>query len=362
MQSLIQRTWQQRSFQRLAVQRAGDSTAQKATVSFRPLPFVRQGHIQTVLGRALPRGIVVRNFEQPVLLDAGHDVTGCDPDGRVRLLGYYTPSLTATGARGLVLLLHGWEGCSHSPTNIVMADSLVRAGYAVFRLNVRDHGPNLHFDRYTLNRGLFLGTLLDEIASATQTVARMAGHRPFYIVGGSMGGNLAMRLALRHAQTPFHNLEHVVAICPALEPAHATDAIDRFAPYRRYFRSQWLHSLLAKEQLYPDLYQFAPIKSIPLIRDMTEWLVRALDLFADADDYFAHYRVAPQDIEPLNVRTTIITAENDAVIPVADIRALPAHPMLDVRIHPTGGHMGFVDVFPVRHWLPGAVLQAIRPL
>jgi predicted alpha/beta-fold hydrolase len=278
----------------------------------------------------------------------------------VRLLGYYNASRQPGMSRGLVLLLHGWEGCSHSTYNLIQSQVLAEEGYDVFRLNLRDHGPRHLLNPCSLNRGLFLGTLIEEVATAAQRVAELAGERPFYIVGASMGGNFALRLALRHGQQPFPNLAKVVAVCPAINPARATDALDSHPATRRYFRQRWLRSLRDKQRLYPDLYDFRPLEQVGLVRDMTDWLIRhygglAQDRFPNADAYFRSYAAAPSSFADLRVPVTIIAAANDPVIPVNDFYELPAHPLLKLQVHPTGGHCGFMDVLPMRHHMPAMV-------
>ena len=109
--------------------------------NFQPRRFVRSATAQTVLAMWQPPGIDVTLDEQPLLLDAGQDRTGLDPQRPVRLLGYYNASRRQGPSKGLVLILHGWEGCSHSNYNLIQAQLLAEAGYDVFRLNLRDHGP-----------------------------------------------------------------------------------------------------------------------------------------------------------------------------------------------------------------------------
>lgn len=337
---------------------------QKINKPFAPHRWVRAGHIQTLLARYQPRYLGKTQGEYPLLLDAGPDVTGYAPEHPVRLLGYYTPNATANPSRGLVLTLHGWEGCSHSTYNLLITYALTAAGYDVFRLNLRDHGPGIHVNPYALNPGLFLGTLLDEAATAVQRVAEMAGEQPFYLVGASMGGNFALRLAARHRYTPFHHLQKVIAFNPAINPATATAAIDRQRLFRQYFRKRWFSSLRAKQALFPHLYNFDPLAQIPLITDMTEWLVQHYGGyyggFSSAAAYFNAYAVQDDAFGALNVPTTIITARNDPVIPSSDFAKLTPHPLLDVQIHPSGGHVGFVDIFPLEHKLPGLLLDELR--
>ncbi len=331
---------------------------------FLPHRLVRSGHIQTLLARQRPRGAARQvAYEQPILLDAGPSATPLDAGQHVRLLAYYTPCLSTIERRGLVLMLHGWEGCSHSPYDIMMTDTLVAAGFDVVRLNFRDHGPNYHTNPYTLNQGLFLGTLLDEAVYVTQAVASLAAGLPFYIVGVSMGGNFALRLACHHRQQPFANLTKVIAINPAANPARATDLIDGHPIYRHYFRKRWLGSLRAKQRFFPELYDFNGLAQLPTIRGMTDWLVQRYGHFygdfQTAAAYFAQYTVQAAELAQLAVPVTLIAALDDPVIDAADLLAFQPHPLLDRQLHPTGGHVGFVSIFPFQHHLPTMVLQAL---
>ena len=74
-----------------------------------------------------------------MILDAGEGI---------RLLGFHSPQPDKR-AKGLVILLHGWEGSSDSTYILRAGRCLYRHGYDVFRLNYRDHGESHH-----LNEGL----------------------------------------------------------------------------------------------------------------------------------------------------------------------------------------------------------------
>jgi len=338
--------------------------SQQSTLAFRPHPLLRPSLAQTLLSMRRPPDVAerLRASEQPILFDAGKDTTGYESS--VRLIGYYNPAQPSTAhasaRRGLVMTLHGWTGCSHSTYNLVLSDALLRAGYDVVRLNLRDHGPNYYLDRVRLNTGIFLGTLIEEAAVATRRVAELADTHPFYIVGASMGGNFALRLALWHARQPFPNLRRVVAISPAIDPATATDAIDANPLYRHYFRTNWLDSLLAKQAAFPHLFDLTALESISSIRAMTDWLIQRYSIYKNTADYFAQYAVRADALRALTVPTTIIMARNDHVIPSTDFAHLPDHPILDLRMYETGGHVGFMHGFPPQHVLPDMVLASFN--
>jgi predicted alpha/beta-fold hydrolase len=209
-----------------------------------------------------------------------------------------------------------------------------------------------------------MGTLLDEIAAAVQHIAEMAGDKPFYIVGASMGGNLALRLAIRHSWQPLHNLTKVIAINPAINPQRTVHALDAQPAYLRYFRTRWLRSLQTKQRFFPQLFRFDELAKIPKVHQMTEWIIERYGehygAFSSADDYYRSYSVIGDALKDLAVPTTIITAANDRVVPVVDFYNLAQHPLLDLQIHATGGHVGYMDLFPLRHTLPRLMLAALH--
>lgn len=365
-----------------------------------PLPF-QNGHLQTALALVKPDADDAYHIDQPLVVDAGPDL--CDTavtaqqQRRVQLMAYYTsrrqpdapapadlltagrnngaagthranahhqPLYSSDKQRGLVLMLHGWLGCSHSNYNRATTAALTHAGYDVVRLNLRDHGPDYHVQSAAMNPGIFLGILIEEAHCAAQQLALLAGDRPFFIVGVSMGGNFALRMAQRHATDPIVNLRKVIAINPAVNPASATDNVDRFPFYRRFFRRRWLMSLLTKQALHPELYDFAELRHYPTIRGMTERLIarygERFGTFRTADEYFAQYAVAPATLGDLTVSTTIITAQDDPIIDAREFQDLPVNSRLTLQLHPTGGHVGYVSLFPKTHYLPQAVLRALN--
>lgn len=330
------------------------------SADFLPRRFVRGGNLQTLLARRQPAENLVRRLEQPMLLDAGPDESGVDPDKPVQMLGYYNAPLRPAIHKGLILLFHGWMGSSHSADVQYLAEAALRKGYSTFRINLRDHGPALHVNPYALNKGLFGGPYLHEVATVARTAALLAGDRPVYLVGGSLGGNFVLRLAALQGQDAIPNLAQTIAICPAVNPGDALAAIDRHPLYRAFFRRVWYRSLRAKQQVFPNFYDFAPMAKLRRIQDMTNWILERHGIWKDAYEYYAGYTVTPEMLALLRTPTTIIAARNDAIIPIEGIARLKPHENLQIKLQTTGGHMGFVDVFPYRRWLPGAVLMQLE--
>jgi hypothetical protein len=271
----------------------------------------------------------------------------------VRLLGFDLPH---PAPRGRVVLIHGWEGSSDSTYVRTTAASLYRAGYNVFRLNLRDHGPSHH-----LNEGVFLAVYLDEVVEAVTRLAGEVPHLQVALCGFSLGGNFALRIAGRWGAAPPVNIRQVVAVSPAIDPIHSTESIDRHPALLWYFRRKWRRSLQRKQALFPKRYDFSDIPPEMNLMEMTEQLIPRVSTYRDARSYLAAYAVTPAVFQRIRVPTAAITAVDDPVIPVADLTALPENPHVERIIHPHGGHNGFLEA-GLRPWYERWLVQRLEKL
>ena len=317
--------------------------------SFYPHPLIRNRHLQTIASSLFrPQATALRQAAREMILDTA--------DG-VRLLGFYSPQ-PAGQAKGLVLLLHGWLGSVDASYIIAMGAYLYQRGYAVFRLNLRDHGNTHH-----LNPDIFRSDRLAEVFGAARHIAQLEPDRPFHIVGNSLGGNFALRLAWQHTTTPLPNLGHTIAFCPVLDPHQTTENLDNGAKlYLTYFRRKWRRGMQKKQARFPDRYDFTPEIAAPTCMGMTEIFVRRYSPYPDARAYFAAYTITHDMMTTLASPTTIITAADDPVVPVSQFSPfLHLTPNLRVHIQPYGGHVGFVDILPLRLWSCTATLAILEP-
>lgn len=308
------------------------------TQAFNPPFYIRNAFAQTFL--ASSKLGTKRN--NPVLTHA-HEVI-LNPVGDVRLQGFYSPQPNGQ-AKGVVMLLHGWEGSVNSAYILRTGKFLYESGFSIFRLNYRDHGETHH-----LNPGLFYAILLDEVFSAVQQVAGYESGLPFTLIGFSMGGNFALRIARKCAGQPIPNLNHVFSISPVLDPEKSTYAIDAYPFLQKYFRKKWSDSMRKKQALYPDLYDFNDVFPIETITEMTAVMLRRYTEYKDPSDYFRQYSVLGDALASLTVPLTIITAQDDPIIPVEDFYELKLQHSTELLIQPYGGHNGFLESVSGKVW------------
>ncbi len=284
------------------------------------------------------------------LLAASRDeIVDCG-DG-VRLLGHY--SAQARESKGLVVLLHGWEGSAAASYVVSVGGLLYDAGYAVFRLNFRDHG-----DTFALNRELFHSCRIDEVVGALAAIVARAERA--FLVGHSLGGNFALRAAAR-APAAGIRLAKVVAVCPVLHPASTMRALeDGLWIYRQYFLRRWRRSLLAKAACFPELYDFGNLRRFPTLTATTEFFAKRYARFPDLDAYLNGYAITGNALAHLAVPAKLIAAADDPVIPIADLDDLATPAALSVQVMQHGGHCAFLEDYRLRSWLDRTVLAELE--
>jgi predicted alpha/beta-fold hydrolase len=281
---------------------------------------------------------------RPEVLDCG--------DG-IRLLGLY--SAVPGASRGLAILLHGWEGSAEASYVLSVGARLHEAGFEVFRLNFRDHG-----ETHALNRELFHSCRIDEVVQATRSA--MAAHpaEKTFLIGHSLGGNFAMRVAVR-APAAGLDLTKVVAICPVLRPQSTMRALENgLWVYRDYFLWRWRRSLLAKAACFPDLYDFGDLRRFPTLTATTEFFVKRYTPFPDLDAYLQGYAITGDVLAGLTIPTRLIAAADDPVIPIVDLDDLARPAALEIEVFQRGGHCAFLESYRLRSWLDRAVLAELE--
>lgn len=297
-----------------------------------PCAPLRSGHLQSALHSLPPlslqsrrRASALRSHAQSVLIECGEGV---------RLQAQYTAAAQGS-ARGVAVLLHGWEGSAESSCVLSLGAHLYESGYAVLRLNLRDHGDSQH-----LNREIFHSCRLAEVVGAVQAVALRFEGTPLFLAGFSLGGNFLLRVAAQPALPA--NVRGVVAISPVLDPAKSLLALERgISIYRRAFMRRWIRSLRRKQQLWPGLHDFSALLRLRDIRAMTAALVRGHTTFPDLDAYLRGYDITGGRLASLCVPASLLLAEDDPIVPAADLARLAPSERLQIWRSRFGGHCGF---------------------
>ena len=303
---------------------------------FQPPWPLTSGHIQTMLSSSgvrrtlLPkRAYRVTEGAQEVMVDGGEGI---------RLTGSFTPQKSQPQSRGLAVLFHGWEGSVDSTYVLQTGSRLLEDGWDIFRLNFRDHGES-----HGLNEALFHSCRIDEVVHALGDIARRWPARVMALAGFSLGGNFALRVALK---APAHGiaLHYALAVCPIIDPSEGLFSLEATAPwfYQAYFMNKWRRSLRAKQKAFPEVQYFELQELKQNLRGLTESLVLRHTDFDSLEAYLEGYSVAGRALAQMQIPATILTARDDPVIPVAAFEKLELPDNVELDIATYGGHCGFI--------------------
>jgi predicted alpha/beta-fold hydrolase len=311
-------------------------------VDYRPPRWLRNPHLQSLLSStAWRRRTGGKRLQRLGATTVEHVV---EVEDGVRLQGFHS-TIAGREPRGLVVLLHGWEGSAESGYMRHSAAQLLERGFDVFRLNFRDHGGTHH-----LNKEMFHSNRLAEVVQAVGRIAEQYPARPLLIAGYSLGGNFALRVALAAPDAGIPLL-HATAVCPAIDPAGVLHALERGFPlYHWYFMRKWRRSLLRKRELFPDYLDFDDRVLALDMRGLTDWMVQRHTTLGGLDDYFDGYNIGGGRLANLQVPVSVLAAADDPVCPIDALPGLglPAHSTLQVADF--GGHCGFIEGADLRGW------------
>lgn len=306
---------------------------------FRPLPFLSNPHVQTLLGAFLPgRGCPPPRRRHVVAL----------PDGDALLLHENTPPRWRPGDP-MALLVHGLTGC-HASTHIRrMAALLLARGVRTFRIDLRGAGLGIGLARQTYHAGRS-----EDGRAALAFLHGESPTSPLLLLAVSLGANMALKLTSEAADEPVPGLARVAAVNPPIDLARCAELImlPRNRLYERRFTRDLVRDALRRQSHFPDV----PTPLFP--GDLT--LIGFDDVytaprngFLDAADYYRQASSFPL-IPRIALPTLILTARDDPFIAVEPFEELRAPANVAIHIAPFGGHVGYVG------WERGVIRWAER--
>lgn len=319
---------------------------------FEPQRLLRHAHVQSVLATKSPRRRLWRSRGSQMEAQAHYQLL--DAGEGVRLCGWLSAQAGGHPARGSVVLIHGWEGSHDSVYLYSMACALHGAGYEVFRLNLRDHGDSFH-----LNEDVFHSARIDETVRAIASIPWQDREAPLSVVGFSLGGSFALRVARRGPELGLRP-SLCVGISPLMQPASALHAIDH-GPlvYRVYFMQKWRRSLRAKAAAWPQRWHFEEAE-LPRgsIYAATQRFAERYLPFGPVENYFQAYALTGQMLMDAAAPVAVIAAQDDPVTPFRDLAGLEAGgSVLAFEAPRRGGHCGFIENLGLETWSEHKVLE-----
>jgi predicted alpha/beta-fold hydrolase len=302
-------------------------------------PWRGGGDFQTILGRYWPASVDERRW--PCL------ERYFDTEEGVRVLA----KAQDQGGERTLLAVHGLTSCSEARYMLSLATLALERGWNVIRLNVRNCGgtetlcPTLYHSGLTVD----LRHVVDQLAP-----------RPLCVLGFSMGGNMALKLAGEWGEAPP---AHVRGVCGISVPIRLADCSRRIGEPRNFVYEQrflrHLHATFAlKKRLMPEC--FAHLNGVPArsIWDFDDRITAPAFGFRGAADYYARASAAGV-LSRVGVPALLIQAEDDPFIPfsVYEDGAFASNGNVTLLRARAGGHVAFLNRSGHRFW---AEEQALR--
>jgi uncharacterized protein len=304
---------------------------------FRPRRFLRNGHLQTIMGNYLPR---VDALPAPVA-----ELVEVSPatDGRIAsqvLCHCHWQAAEVRAERPTAILVHGLEGSSNSQYVVGNSNKLWRAGCNIVRMNMRNCGAT-----EALTPTLYHSGLSDDVLAVMNHFVAQHGLRSVSLIGYSMGGNLVLKLAGELGTDAPPELRSVIGVSPAVDLASSADALHH--PQNRLYERKFLRALLRrfryKATLFPGVYDASLTTSIKSLREFDDKITALYSGFSGASDYYDR-AAAANVLDRIAVPALVLHALDDPFIRLTETtrEKIRANPHITLIESAHGGHCAFL--------------------
>ncbi|MCE5316066.1 MAG: alpha/beta fold hydrolase [Parachlamydia sp.] len=285
-------------------------------LDFRPLWGITSPHFHLIVPAYLPAGKPPASEQW--LVDIGnHDRLSCEvstPDGWK--IGDPT-----------VALLHGLGGCHTSRYMVRMARKLIQRGFKVLWINLRGSGSGKGLSLLPYSAGNSA-----DVLHVVQKLKQETPESELTLIGFSLGGNIALKLAGELGEEAGKFLKQVIAVCPSINLAQTTRWIQRKGNflYHRYYLKHLLEQARpwVKENFH-SIYAYDDKVTGPL------WG------FSGADEYYQKCS-SKFFIDKIRCPTRLLFAEDDLFVSMECLEEISIPSQVEIYATQHGSHMGFL--------------------
>lgn len=309
--------------------------------SFAAPPWLRNGHVQTVLPVLLPRRRGALGRKEILEL----------ADGDFVELRWHE-----AGHKRLAILSHGLEGSAEAIYIRGLARTLIRAGWDVLAWNYRGCGGVTN----RLLRSYHSGES-DDLRQVVNHAHATGSYGQIALIGFSLGGNITLKY-LGEAP-PLAEIVAAVAVSAPVDLASSAKALDDRQGNRLYLR-RFLKTLTAKMQAksarFPGQLNVEGVQAIQTIREFDDRFTAPMHGFVDADDYWKRASSLPH-LPAIRVPALLLNAQDDPLLAApsfpTELASTSPHLHLETPAH--GGHVGFLDV-RLRPWHERRIVEFLN--
>jgi predicted alpha/beta-fold hydrolase len=292
---------------------------------FRPLPFLSNPHVQTVVGH-----FVSWTTRPPA---AERDFVRL-PDGDAVAV-HENRSPQWQPGDDCVLLVHGLGGSHRSKYLQRIARRLLRFPLRVYRMDLRGAG-----DSATHCRRLYNAACSEDVRAVVEAIRLVNPESRVLLAGFSLGGNIVLKLAGEAATKPLDGLAAVAAVNAPIDLIHCSRLIQGYPLYDRFYVRGLMRQVRDHARVHPGVEVPVFPKTMTL-RTFDDVYTAPRGGFRDAVDYYERASAAPL-VPRIGVPAFLLTAKDDPFVAWEPYAELPRRDGQEIVIAPQGGHLGFL--------------------
>lgn len=292
------------------------------------------GHLQTLLGHLIP---------SPRLSAAGekHFVELSDGD---RLVGF----LYKGTSNVMVSLYHGLSGDIEADYMQRTAIQYLALGHSVFLVNHRGAGEGVGLAQYPYHSGR-----AEDVSQVIKYLRDLFPQKKQIAAGFSMSGNII--LYLLSGQRGEHLPDGAIAVNAPIDLSACSELLNR--GFNRAYDLRFVRRIVQQKSL-----KISPWSTLTMIDDL---YTAPQCGFKDRHDYYKTCSSKPH-LHKIKTPACVLTAEDDPFIPVQDYRDAQWSPAVELKIHPWGGHLGYMSArknrFGNHRWLDEYMVESLNSL
>ena len=312
---------------------------------FEPLWPFHSGWAQTLAANFAPQiGQSRVDAVHKVMLPDGDCVTICE-----NVSPQWRP-----GQR-IVCIVHGLTGSAFSKDSSRLSRVMMRQGYRVMRINLRNAGPGFGLSKHYYNAGCSA-----DLRVVHEWVSDRYPTSPVTQIGFSLGGNVSLKMAGEDGTNPSGNLDSLIAVCPPADLSASSAKLE--APenrlFNRYFAGRMIRHLKRLNRRRKDSFLPAMPNSFTL-KTIDDLYTAPVAGFASADEYYKNSGSITL-IPKIEIPTLILGAMDDPVIATNALLGLAPAPHHSLWLTKRGGHCGYIG-FGGYHadmrWMDAAIVK-----
>ncbi len=303
--------------------------------------------MQTIAANFWPRGDDLANFPCETLLYR------TEPDVLVEARLQRPPE----APNRTLLLLHGLESSAESGYMRSLAHAALLEGYLVLRLNTRTCGGTERHSKRFYHAGL-----TSDVRVVLGELTKAGFPRP-WIVGFSLGANVALKLAGEMGESAREIVSGVAAVSPPLdlEACSRRMSVAAWRIYDRRFTRRLKNKYRRFHFLYPERFPLERIRGVSSVLEFDDRITAPAFGFGDAVNYY-RTQSCGRFLDGIRVPTFVLHAQDDPLIPFESFRSpvLLENPHIATMFPERGGHVAFLARGAHRFWVDVAVLDWIQ--